>query len=80
MPHHPSEEEAESGIFDKVAKQSKESSAASDHPIHDTPFNPGDEEKDKESYKESIQIHSSKGPQVPDGKSTQVEWLLRCCL
>jgi hypothetical protein len=67
MPHHPSEEQAESGIFDKVAKQSTDSSMASDHPIHDTQHH-GEEQKDKESHKESIQIHSSKGPQISDGK------------
>jgi hypothetical protein len=74
MPHHPSEEEAESGIFDKVAQQSKDSSGASDHAIHDTQHH-GEEEKDKGAHKESIQIHSSKGPQIPDGKPKKAEKL-----
>jgi hypothetical protein len=67
MPHHPSEEEAESNIYDKVARESKDS-GASDHPLHDTQHKPGEETKDKEAHQESIQIHSSKGPQIPDGK------------
>ena len=33
MPVHPTEENTESGIFDQVAKESKDSTA-SDHPIH----------------------------------------------
>ncbi|KAF7507235.1 hypothetical protein GJ744_010793 [Endocarpon pusillum] len=65
MPHHPSEEEAEPHIFDKVAQQSKDS-GASDHPIHNTEHQPGEESKDKEAYQETIQIHSSKGPQISD--------------
>ncbi len=69
MPHHPSEEESESGIFDRVAKESKDSSTASDHPIHDTQFKGGEEQKDKDANSEAIQIHSGKGPQVPDGKA-----------
>lgn len=68
MPHHPSEEEAESHVFDKVAQQSKDSSTASDHPIHDTQHHPGEESKEKGVNQEAIQIHSSKGPQISDGK------------
>ncbi|ERF68191.1 hypothetical protein EPUS_05272 [Endocarpon pusillum Z07020] len=66
MPHHPSEEEAESNIFDKVAQQSKDTSGASDHPIHKSEDQPGEESKDKEAHQETIQIHSSKGPQISD--------------
>jgi len=33
MPHHPSEENTESHLFDKVAKES-DNSTASDHPMH----------------------------------------------
>ena len=68
MPHHPSEEEAEPNIFDKVAKQSTDSSTASDHPLHNAQPQPGEQSKDKGSNQEAIQIHSSKGPQVSDGK------------
>jgi hypothetical protein len=68
MPHHPSEEQAEPNIFDKVAQQSKDSSTASEHPIHDTQHHPGEEDKDKEAHQPSIQIHSSKGPQISDGE------------
>ncbi len=75
MPHHPSEEEAESNIFDKVAKNSTDSSTASDHSIHDTQHQPGEESKDKGSNQEAIQIHSSKGPQLSDGKLKKAEKL-----
>lgn len=67
MPVHPSEEQAEPHIFDKVAQDSSDSTK-SDHPLHDTQYK-GEEDKDKEAHKPSIQIHSSKGPQIPDGRS-----------
>ena len=74
MPHHPSEEETESHIFDSVAKNSSDSSTASDHPIHDTQHKSGGEEN-KDAHQESIQIHSGKGPQIPDGKPREAEKL-----
>ncbi len=75
MPHHPSEEEAEPHIFDKVAKESKDSSTASDHSIHEDQPQPGEESKDKGFNQEAIQIHSSKGPQISDGKPKKAEKL-----
>lgn len=59
MPHHPSEEEASSHVFDQVAKESKDSTA-SDHPIH------------ADTAKASVQDHQSKGPQIPESKSSKV--------
>ena len=58
MPHHPSEEETESNIFDKVAKQSGDSTA-SDHPLH---------EENEEPVKATAEDHKSKGPQISESK------------
>lgn len=58
MPHHPSEEEAESNIFDKVAKGNPESNASS-HPLH---------EENKEPVKATAADHKSKGPVIPDSE------------
>lgn len=54
MPHHPSEENAPDHIFDKVAKES-DNSTASDHPSHD---------ENKDSVKATAADHKSKGPQI----------------
>ncbi|RMD42914.1 hypothetical protein DV735_g2193, partial [Chaetothyriales sp. CBS 134920] len=58
MPHHPSEENAPSNIFDQVAKESSDSTAST-HPIHDAA-----DKTDK--AKASIQDFSSKGPQITE--------------
>ena len=52
MPTLPSEEQTESGIFDKVAKQSSDSTASS-HQAHN-------------KEKASAMDHRSKGPQISD--------------
>lgn len=58
MPVHPSEEEAPSGIYEKVAKDpsSATESTASDHAGHDNEHTPG---------KASAEDHQSKGPAIP---------------
>lgn len=58
MPHHPSEEETESHIFDKVAKGNPESHA-SNHPLHD---------ENKEPVKATAADHKSKGPVIPESE------------
>lgn len=58
MPHHPSEENAPDHIFDKVAKES-DNSTASDHPTHDENNGP---------VKASAEDHQSKGPQIVESK------------
>lgn len=68
MPHHPSEEEAPEGIFEKVAKDpsSTTESTASDHENHHNEHAP------EASAKASAQDFQSKGPQIPmsmDGTS-----------
>jgi hypothetical protein len=60
MPHHPSEEETESNVFDKVAKGNPESNA-SDHPLH---------RENQEPVKASAADHKSKGPVIPDSRQT----------
>lgn len=57
MPVHPSEEEASSGIFEKVAKDpsSLTESTASDHESHDNEHTP---------LKASAQDLQSKGPAI----------------
>jgi|ERR1700722_2321092 hypothetical protein len=60
MPHHPSEEETESNVFDKVAKGNPESNA-SDHPLH---------RENQEPVKASAADHKSKGPAIPDSMQT----------
>lgn len=61
MPVHPSEEEAPSGIFEKVAKDpsSATESTASDHAGHENEHSP------HQSAKASAQDFQSKGPQIP---------------
>ena len=59
MPHHPSEEETESNIFDKVAKGNPDS-GASDHPIH---------AENEEPVKATAADHQSKGPAIPESES-----------
>ena len=61
MPVHPSEEEAPSGIYEKIAKDpsSTTESTASDHETHDNEHNP------HQSGKASAQDFQSKGPQIP---------------
>lgn len=59
MPHHPSEEETESHVFDKVAKGNPDSNA-SNHPMHD---------EKREPVKASAADHMSKGPVIPDSRS-----------
>lgn len=56
MPVHPSEENTTSNLTDKVAAESKDSTA-SDHPIHD---------ENKGPLKASAADHKSKGPAIPD--------------
>lgn len=58
MPVHPSEEEAPSGIYEKIAKDpsSTTESTASDHEHHENEHTPG---------KASAQDHLSKGPTIP---------------
>lgn len=58
MPVHPSEEEAPSGIFEKVAKDpsSLSESTASDHEAHENEHTP---------QKASTQDLQSKGPAIP---------------
>lgn len=59
MPAHPAEEVTQSHIFDKVAKESSDSTA-SDHPIHD---------ENKGPLKQATsEDHRSKGPQLSDSK------------
>lgn len=62
MPHHPSEEEAPSGLTDKVAQHSRDSTA-SDHPLHDENKGPV-EQGGAEAFK------SSPGPQIVESMST----------
>jgi len=59
MPVHPSEEEAPSGIYEKIAKDpsSTTESTASKHEQHDNEHTPGG--------KASAQDMQSKGPQIP---------------
>ncbi|KAL8903855.1 MAG: hypothetical protein Q9207_003653 [Kuettlingeria erythrocarpa] len=61
MPHHPSEEEAPEGIFEKVAKNpsSTSESTASDSEHHHNEHTPD------ASLKASAQDFQSKGPQIP---------------
>lgn len=61
MPVHPSEETAPSGIFDKVAKESSDSTA-SDHPIH---------KENEGPVKGTAEDHKSKGPAIPDSRSSE---------
>jgi hypothetical protein len=58
MPHHPSEENAPDHIFDKVAKESSDSTA-SDHPTHD---------ENKGPVKATAADHQSKGPQIVESR------------
>lgn len=59
MPVHPNEENAPEGLTDKVAAQSKDSTA-SDHPLHD-------ENKGSISHgKAAATDHKSKGPAIPE--------------
>lgn len=57
MPVHPAEEEAPSGLTDKVAQESKDSTA-SNHPLHD---------ENKGPVKATASDHKSKGPAISDG-------------
>lgn len=57
MPHHPSEENAPSHIFDKVAKESSDSTA-SDHAIH--------KENEGPVKQATAEHHKSKGPQISE--------------
>ena len=58
MPHHPSEEDTESHIFDQVAKES-DNSTASDHPMH---------KEDPSKVKATADDHKSKGPQISESE------------
>ena len=62
MPHHPSEENAPDHIFDKVAKESSDSTA-SDHPTHD---------ENKGPVKATAADHQSKGPQIVESMWTSL--------
>ncbi|KIX10640.1 uncharacterized protein Z518_01724 [Rhinocladiella mackenziei CBS 650.93] len=57
MPHHPSEENTQSHVFDRVAKESS-NSTASGHTLH----------KDNEGplKQATADHHKSKGPQLSD--------------
>ncbi|EHY57327.1 hypothetical protein HRR83_002814 [Exophiala dermatitidis] len=57
MPQHPAEENTQSNIFDKVAKESSDSTA-SDHPIHNENSGPL-----KQATSEDLR---SKGPQISE--------------
>ncbi|KAL8933288.1 MAG: hypothetical protein Q9211_005864 [Gyalolechia sp. 1 TL-2023] len=61
MPHHPSEEEAPGGIYEKVAKNpsSTTESTASDHGTHHNEHAPG------ATAKASAKDFQGKGPQIP---------------
>ena len=61
MPVHPSEEEAPTGLTEKVAKNPSSSteSTASDHAAHYNEHSPGDQTK------ATAQDFQSKGPQIP---------------
>ncbi|KAL8998983.1 MAG: hypothetical protein Q9169_002089 [Polycauliona sp. 2 TL-2023] len=61
MPHHPSEEEAPEGIYEKIAKDpsSTTESTASDHEHHHNEHAP------EAGAKASVQDFQSKGPQIP---------------
>ncbi|KAL8749780.1 MAG: hypothetical protein Q9184_006668 [Pyrenodesmia sp. 2 TL-2023] len=61
MPHHPSEEEAPEGIYEKIAKNpsSTTESTASDHEHHHNEHAPD------AGLKASVQDLQSKGPQIP---------------
>lgn len=65
MPHLPSEEEAETGITEKVAKNpsSQTESTASHHDMHDNEHG---------TAKAKAQDFTSKGPQIPTGRSISV--------
>ncbi|KAF6219541.1 hypothetical protein HO133_004010 [Letharia lupina] len=77
MPVHPSEEEAPSGIFEKIAKDpsSASESTASDHEHHENEHTPG---------KASAEDHQSKGPAIPMNMSgmsptrhcERIRWLI----
>lgn len=56
MPHHPSEEQTTGNLTDKVAQESKDSTA-SDHPLHD---------ENKGPLEEAAGALKSKGPQIPE--------------
>ncbi|KAL8966045.1 MAG: hypothetical protein Q9183_003550 [Haloplaca sp. 2 TL-2023] len=61
MPHHPSEEEAPGGIYEKVAKDPSSTieSTASEHGVHHN------EHALEAGAKASAQDMQSKGPQIP---------------
>ncbi|KAL8826091.1 MAG: hypothetical protein Q9191_004008 [Dirinaria sp. TL-2023a] len=61
MPVHPSEEEAPTGLTEKVAKDPSSSteSTASDHEAHHNEHDP------HHTMKASAQDFQSKGPQIP---------------
>ena len=61
MPVHPSEEEAPTGLTEKVAKDPSSSteSTASDHESHQNEHDP------HHTMKASAQDFQSKGPQIP---------------
>ena len=61
MPHHPSEEEAPGGIYEKVARDplSTTESTASEHGVHHNEHAP------EAGAKASTQDMQSKGPQIP---------------
>ena len=60
MPHHPSEETAPDNLTDKVAAQSKDSTA-SDHAIHD---------ENKGPVEGTLGGRSSGGPQIVESRSS----------
>lgn len=63
MPHHPSEENTQSNIFDKVAKESSDSTA-SDHPLH--------KENEGPLKQATADHHRSKGPQISESETCPV--------
>jgi hypothetical protein len=69
MPVHPAEEEAQPNIFDKVAKESSDSTA-SDHPLHQENEGPV-----KQATAKDLQ---SKGPQLSDSKKVPFQTMGIC--
>ncbi len=74
MPVHPSEEDAPTGLTEKIAKDpsSTTESTASDHESHQNEHTPGN------SLKASAQDFQSKGPQIPLSMDGTSSWGIAC--
>jgi hypothetical protein len=66
MPQHPAEETAPDNIFDKVAKESSDSTA-SDHPLHK-------ENEQPVKQAASAQDHKGLGPQISESKTYSLSY------